>query len=208
VDVDTLSARGIDVLEFAARVLAARPPLLQLRAKTLGAAATLTLLERLRPLCDAVGTLLFANDRPDLAVLARADGVHLGQDDLPLEAAREFAPGLQLGVSTHDPFQLERALAAAPAYVAFGPVFSTRSKRNPEPCVGLAGLQAAAESARAAGCPLVAIGGITLAHAPALAELGVVAAVILDLIPASGALAEVEARALSLQRALGGGWAS
>src|SRR6185503_17067968 len=91
VDVAAVRARGLSVTDFSARVLEARPPLLQLRAKELGARETLELLSALVPLCRAAGTLLFANDRPDLAVLAGADGVHVGQSDLSVAEVRRFA---------------------------------------------------------------------------------------------------------------------
>jgi thiamine-phosphate pyrophosphorylase len=177
VDVSALEARGVDLLVFADRVLAARPPILQLRNKTGSARETLSLLRALVPRCRDAKTLLFANDRPDLALLAGADGVHLGQDDLPAVAARQFAPAIGLGLSTHDLQQLERALAHQPTYVAFGPVFATGSKQNPEPVVGLAALQEASRRARARGVPLVAIGGIDFESAGAVAphaELGAV----------------------------------
>src|SRR6187549_2437292 len=91
VDVGLLRARNLAIREFAARVLAARPPLLQLRAKELAPRETLALLRELLPLCRASGTLLFANDRPDLAVLGGADGVHVGQNDLSISDVRRFA---------------------------------------------------------------------------------------------------------------------
>jgi thiamine-phosphate pyrophosphorylase len=200
VDVDALARAKMSPLVFAERVLAARPPLLQLRAKHESSRATLALLDALKPRCQRAGTLLFANDRADLALLAGADGVHVGQDDLPLADVRRLAPTLKVGVSTHDLTQLERALSERPDYVAFGPVFATSSKERPDEVVGLAGLREAAAKARSAGVPLVAIGGLTLAHAPALAELGVVAAVIGALVADS--LDDCEARARAFQGAL------
>ncbi len=191
VDVDVLAGRGLDPVAFAERVLEARPAALQLRAKSLGARDTLTLLRALRPLTLRSGTELFANDRPDLALLAEADGVHLGQSDLPLADAQKLAGRLKIGVSTHDEAELEAALALGPAYVAFGPVFATASKARPEPTVGLDGLARAAERARAAGVPLVAIGGI---GPDALSEVGRLVdlvAMIGALVPASGALDDV-----------------
>lgn len=176
--------RGLDPVAFAECVLLARPPLLQLRSKTASARDTLLLLRALVPRCHRAGTLLYANDRPDLALLAGADGVHLGQDDLPPDAARRFAPGLGLGLSTHDLEQLERALEHDPTYVAFGPVFQTRSKAKPERVVGIEGLSRAAARTRARGIPLVAIGGIDLERAAAVArhaDLGAVIAALSDL---------------------------
>jgi len=205
VDVDALSQRGIDVLAFAERVLEARPRYVQLRAKSLGGRDTLALLRALVPLCRGAGVPLFANDRPDLALLAGADGVHVGQDDLPLGEVRRFAPNLRVGLSTHDLPQLEAALELAPDYVAFGPVFSTSSKARPDPVVGVAGLSAAAERARIRGIELVAIGGIDRARAGEIAETGAIAAVIAALLPEDGELRRVPELARELESALAGG---
>ena len=202
VDLESLERRGFDAIDFAEQVLAARPALVQLRAKSAGARLTLELLRALLPLCRKAGTLLFANDRPDLAVLAGADGVHVGQDDLPLAEVRRFAPGLRVGVSTHDFEQLERALAERPDYVAFGPVFATASKRNHEPVVGLEGLERAHELSAAAKVPLVAIGGIDLERAALAGAHAEVVAVIGALLPAAASLDVVTERALALQRAV------
>jgi thiamine-phosphate pyrophosphorylase len=202
VDLDALERHALDPLAFAERVVAARPPLLQLRAKSAGGRATLALLRELVPLCRASGTALFANDRPDLAVLAGADGVHVGQDDLPLAEVRRFAPGLRVGVSTHDFAQLERALAERPDYVAFGPVFATPSKRNHEPVVGLEGLERAHALSLAAKVPLVAIGGIDLERAALAGAHAEVVAVIGALLPGAESLDTVRERALALQRAV------
>ena len=126
--------------EIADALLSARPTALQLRAKNEGGRATLNLLRRLRARCKEAP--LFANDRPDLATLARCDGVHVGQDDLPYAEVRRVVPGeMMVGVSTHGTEQLAAALSLKPTYVAFGPVFGTASKVNPDPTVGLAGLR-------------------------------------------------------------------
>jgi thiamine-phosphate pyrophosphorylase len=155
-----------------------------------------------RPLATAAGVLLFANDRPDLAVLAACDGVHVGQDDVPVADVRRFAPGLRVGVSTHDLVQLEQALATGPDYVAFGPVFVTVSKERPDPTVGLDGLVRAA--ALVAGrIPLVAIGGITRERAPEVARVADAVAILSELVPDSG-LAGILDRVRSLARACNG----
>src|SRR5262249_36866838 len=98
----------------------------------------------------------------------KCDMVHIGQRDTPIEEARRLAPGVGIGLSTHTPEQLERALFALPTYVAFGPIFSTSSKRNADPPVGIPGLRHAAQIVRRfhrqervpRPIPLVAIGGI------------------------------------------------
>ena len=199
-DLDLTRTRGLPLVALAERLLAVRPGLLQLRAKAAGARETLDLLRSLRPLCRAAGTLLFANDRPDLAVLAGADGVHVGQSDLDVRDVRRLWPELRVGVSTHNPVELEHALGARPDYVAFGPVFPTGSKQRPDPVVGLAGLERAA---RAAGVPLVAIGGVDLERAPEVGRLGAIGAVIAALIPEGADLDLVEGRALALDAVLG-----
>jgi thiamine-phosphate pyrophosphorylase len=202
VDLDSVEQRGFAPVAFAERVLAARPPVRQLRAQSAGARATLELLRALAPLCRAAGTALLANDRPDLAVLAGADGVHVGQDDLPLAEVRRFAPNLRVGVSTHDLGQLERALAERPAYVAFGPVFATPSKRDHEPVVGLDGLERAHALARSAGVPLVAIGGIDRERARLAKPHAELVAVIGAVMPPGCALEDVEACARELTHVL------
>jgi thiamine-phosphate pyrophosphorylase len=196
VDLDSLAKLGLSPVAFAEQVLAARPSLLQLRAKSAGARETLALLRRLKPLCDDAGTLLFANDRPDLALIAGVAGVHVGQDDLPLAEVRRFAPRLLVGVSTHNRAQFEAALAERPDYVALGPIFATSSKQNPDPVVGLAELGRAAELARAENVPLVAIGGIDHERAAELAKLGVIAAVIGALLPEADGSVSAQARSL------------
>jgi len=206
VDVDSLRELGAAphaILSFAQRVLLARPALLQLRAKHLAARDTLELLRELRPLCTESGTRLIANDRPDLAVLARCDGVHVGQDDLTSTQVRSVAPGMLVGVSTHNLEQLESALSELPDYVAFGPVFATASKERPDPTVGLTLLAQAHAAARRAGIPLVAIGGIDLERAKAVAEHAELAAVIGALQPKRGSLEGVSEAASALQAALG-----
>jgi thiamine-phosphate pyrophosphorylase len=204
IDVDSLTALKLPIVDFAKAVLRVRPQMLQLRAKHLSARETLALLRVLQPLCKAAGVELFANDRPDLAVLADCDGVHLGQDDLPVHAARQFAPALKVGISTHDLEQLSTALKDAPDYVAFGPVFSTRSKHRPDPVVGLQALEQALLAAKAHSCSLVAIGGITLENAAQIAEQGVMGAVIGGFLPPDGDLESVASLTLALHLELGG----
>lgn len=201
VDLEALAVRGMEPLDFARRVLDARPAFLQLRAKLTGARDTLALARELAPLCREARVPFILNDRADLAVLARADGVHLGQEDIPLEDARQSMPELAYGVSTHDERQLEVALAARPTYVAFGPIFATSSKAAPDPVVGLEGLRRVHVRTRDAGIPLCAIGGIDLdraAQVGANAELGAVIAALL--VPKG----EVTERARELHCRLGG----
>jgi thiamine-phosphate pyrophosphorylase len=130
------------------------------------------MLQRARELKDRVGrrAKLIMNDRADLCVAAKFDGVHVGQDDLSPEGARKLmGPDRWLGVSTHNPPQVGDADKTSANYIAVGPVFATASKTNPEPVIGLAGIRQARELTRK---PLVAIGGITRENCRAVIEAG------------------------------------
>ena len=103
------------------------------------------------------------NDRADIALLVKAQGVHVGQQDLTVEEARAIVgPDAWVGVSTHSLEQLDAANETSANYIAFGPIFPTSSKENPDPVVGLELLREARQHTRK---PLVAIGGITLERA-------------------------------------------
>jgi thiamine-phosphate pyrophosphorylase len=207
VDVGLLGARRIDPIAFAGAVLSAEPAAIQLRAKDATARQTLGLLRMLAPMCRRIGVPLVANDRVDLAVAADCDMVHVGQEDLPIASVRQVASHLGVGVSTHTPDQLDSALSFGPSYVAFGPVFETSTKKNPDPVVGIAGLGAASLRARSRGVPLVAIGGITHDRAHRLVGCCDAIAVIAALVPPVGfgdggstdGLVEVARRARALQ---------
>jgi thiamine-phosphate pyrophosphorylase len=137
--------------------------IVQLRAKGVPDRVLFALAREAQAAARAAGMLFVVNDRPDVALMVGADGVHLGQDDLPPEDARRLlGPEAVIGRSTHSLEQLERAAVEPVDYVAFGPVFGTGTKRDPDPVVGLDLLRAArALSAR----PLVAIGGIDASRA-------------------------------------------
>lgn len=205
VDTKLLSQRGTDPIDFARAVLRVKPAALQLRAKDVPAREILGLLRALGPLCRQAGVPLVANDRADLAALAGCDAVHIGQEDLPYELVHRIAPQLGVGISTHNPAQLDSALAAGPRYVAYGPVFETSTKTNPDPVVGVDGLRDASRKARARGTPLVAIGGITLARAREIAPYVDAVAVIADLYPEGATLADVSSRAQAFQSLTFGG---
>lgn len=167
--VDPARCAGRDPRDVCAAVLAGGPAVLQLRAKELADGAYLELAWALRGMCAKAGIPFVVNDRADVAALVDADGLHLGQDDLPLAMARKVFGGT-IGLSTHTPAQLRAALEAGADLVAFGPVYPTGSKENPDPVVGLEGLRAA--RALAAEVPLVAIGGIDAARAPSVFAAG------------------------------------
>ncbi len=141
------------------------------------------------------GVTLIMNDRADICIAAGLEGVHVGQYDLSPEGARMvIGPGRILGVSTHNLDQLQEADAGSADYIAFGPVFATSSKRNPDPVVGLEGIRAARAATKK---PLVAIGGITRANARSVIEAGADSvAVIADLVSSPAEVAEELLRVL------------
>jgi thiamine-phosphate pyrophosphorylase len=124
---------------------------------------------------------LIMNDRADLCLAAELDGVHLGQDDLLPESARQIIGTRRwLGVSTHNPEQVVKADRTSADYIAIGPVFATASKANPDPIVGLDGVRRARELTTK---PLVAIGGINRQNCLSVIEAGADSiAVISDLV--------------------------
>lgn len=162
--------------EHLARTLAANASVLQVRLKPATTDDIIRVATMARRVCADADIPLVINDRVDVALAVGADGVHLGQTDMPLADARALAGDrLAFGISTHNPQQLAAALAGAPAYVAYGPVFTTTTKENPDPVQGLAALRAAVAQVRAVdvSLPIVAIGGITPADVGALYATGV-----------------------------------
>jgi thiamine-phosphate pyrophosphorylase len=137
--------------------------LVQVRDKKLRDGELLRALEEARTVTGRLGVPLVVNDRPDLAVLCGADFVHVGQDDLPVEAARRF--GVGVGVSTHAPREID---AAAADYIGVGPVYATPTKEG-RPAVGLELVRYAAERARS---PWFAIGGIDASNVAEVVAAG------------------------------------
>lgn len=136
-------------------VLAAGVDVVQLRDKRASDEELLAAARTFRHCCDDAGALFVFNDRPDLAVAANADGVHLGQDDVAVDRARQVVgPERLVGLSTHGPEQLDAA--AGMDYIAVGPVYATPTKPG-RPAIGLEPVRYAAEHA---GVPFFAIGGI------------------------------------------------
>jgi thiamine-phosphate pyrophosphorylase len=160
--------------EALARTLAGASRVLQVRIKSrsgpVDAVEVLRVARMARRVCDDAGAALIVNDRIDIALAVAADGVHLGQTDLPLEEARRISGDLWIGVSTHDVAQVRAACAGGADYLGFGPVFTTTTKERPDPVQGIAGLCAAVEAAD--GTPIVAIGGITAQSAAEIYRAG------------------------------------
>ena len=160
--IDTLGDPQRSHLDLARAVLAAGTPLLQLRVKHEPTGRFVELARAVKAEADRHGAVLLINDRADIAKLVEAAGVHLGQDDLPVSAAREIlGPRAIIGFSTHTLAQAEAAAREGLAdYLGFGPIYATSSKDNPDPVQGLDGLRAVRSQLQ---MPLVAIGGITAA---------------------------------------------
>jgi thiamine-phosphate pyrophosphorylase len=157
-------------VELAAALLAGGARVLQLRLKGSSGRETLEVARAVRPLVQRAGALLIVNDRPDVARGAKADGVHLGQDDLPVSAARALLGPLAIvGVSTHTPSQARDAATAGADYLGVGPIFTTTTKANALPARGLELLRTVRSAVE---LPLVAIGGITPETAPDVRAAG------------------------------------
>ena len=168
-----------DPVEQARAACAGGATSVQLRAKHATDREALIWAEAIRGATRDAGVLFLVNDRFDLAWLADADGVHLGQEDLPPSAlpARVHG-GMLVGRSTHEPHQLAAAASEPVDYVAFGPVFGTTSKTSPHSARGEAALAAAAHTATPR--PLVAIGGIDLGNVGAVARAGAACAAVVS----------------------------
>ncbi len=144
---------------------------LQLRAKRLTDAEYLDLGRVLVRACRAAGVPFFANDRVALVRELGADGVHIGQTDLPIEEVRrQVGSAVKIGLSTHSLAQARDAERRGADVIGFGPVFATKSKLDPDPVVGVEGVR---EVCRAVSIPVIAIGGITEQNAMQVAGTGV-----------------------------------
>jgi len=170
VDRATLDARGIAVREFAQELREAGVRLVQYRDKMNGPQEILRAANEIDEAFTAAEVTRIMNDRADLAVLAGWDGVHVGQEDLGVAAARSILGADEIvGISTHNDEQLRAAVQSEPDYVAVGPVFTTVSKLNPDPVVGLESVRRARVMTE---LPIVAIGGISLENARSVIEAG------------------------------------
>jgi thiamine-phosphate pyrophosphorylase len=178
---------GLDVAAQAGAALAGGATVLQVRMKDAPAGAVLEAARAVVALA-ARRALVLVNDRADLALLAGADGVHLGDDDLPpAEARRLFGPDLLVGRTTRTLEEARAALRQGADHVGFGPIFASRSKRL---LVEPRGTAALAEVTSALRAPVVAIGGIGLAEIEAVARAGAACAAVIDGIFGGGDPAE------------------
>jgi thiamine-phosphate pyrophosphorylase len=158
------------VQEIAGRLIDVGVRMLQYRAKNASAREMLETATSLAEIARAGGADSFVNDRPDVAYLAGASGVHVGQDDLSVEQARAvMGHGRWVGVSTHNLQQFEEAAASSADYIAIGPIFETATKMNPDPVVGTELIRRVRPLTTKS---IVAIGGIRLNKAADVIEAG------------------------------------
>jgi len=179
---DPDAARGRDLASLLDAVLAGGGRLVQLRDKRVPMSDVYPLAARLRARCREAGALFIVNDRADLALAVDADGLHVGQDDLPAAAARRILPRrMVLGMSTHDPEQARRALADGADYVAVGSVFPTGTKE----AFQLVGPELVRKLRPEIPVPLVGIGGITADNAGQVVAAGADAVAVISAICAA-----------------------
>jgi thiamine-phosphate pyrophosphorylase len=166
---DPEQTRGRPAQRVLAALLEAGVSILQLRVKSLPPVDFLELAKQARAVTRAHGCQLIINDRVDIALACGADGVHLGQDDLPLRAGRKLMGQKIIGISTHDLDQARAAERDGADYIGFGPMFGTRTKATGYEARGPEMLQ---QIRRAVTLPIVAIGGITEANVQEVWQAG------------------------------------
>jgi thiamine-phosphate pyrophosphorylase len=195
---DTASAnlRMLEIVSVANEILDAGASILQFRHKGVFSRQVFADLERVAELCRQAGATFVVNDRADIAKMVDA-ALHLGQEDLlPVDARSVTGDGTMIGFSTHNEAQLRSAESQPADYLAFGPIFGTSSKQNPDPTVGLEELRRLRPLTMR---PLVAIGGITRANARSVVDAGADSvAVIGDLFPGRGSIRERAAEWIAL----------
>jgi len=185
---DPQVSRGRSLAELLTEAASAGARLFQYRDKQASAATAYRHALALRQAAADVGATFLVNDRCDLALAVEADGVHLGQEDLPLDYARTIlGPDKIIGISTHTPSQVQEASRGGADYVGFGPIFATDTKLDHEPVVGLDGLRAIRSLTQ---LPVFAIGGITAGKVAGLLEAGADGVAVISAIAGAADVAE------------------
>jgi len=188
--------QGRDPVELVSAQISGGADVIQLREKDMSRRAKLELGLKLRELTRREDVLFIVNDDIDLALILDADGVHLGQEDIPIQFARPLMKGKIIGISTHSLEQVKKAVNQGADYVGIGPVFDTTTKSDREPLIGLDLLSKMKD---ACPIPYVAIGGIGKDRIKSLVEAGCRrAAVISDIMLAP----DIEKRCRELKRGL------
>ena len=197
IDTAVCRAHRLDPVRFAEACFRGGATLVQLRAKDDSSAALLALADRIVAAARALGGRVVINDRADISMMAGADGVHVGQEDLAVEAVRDLVGAAAIvGLSTHTREQIDHALTTSASYIAVGPIFGTATKDTGYSARGLELIGYAARR----GKPVVAIGGITLERAAQVVAAGASGlAVITDLLTGD----DVERRVREFVQTLG-----
>jgi thiamine-phosphate pyrophosphorylase len=206
VDLEVAGRAGWDAVDLAAAYLRGGARFLQVRGKDAPGATFLEIASRVVELAHTHDALVIVNDRADIAYLAGADGVHVGQDDLSPSEVRSVVGGRAIvGLSTHTIDQMMIAVRQPVTYVAIGPVFGSVTKATGYDAVGLNMVHTAATCAHQANLPMVAIGGITLETAASVLHAGAASvAVISDLLATGDPQARVRAFLDRLEHGGGG----
>jgi thiamine-phosphate pyrophosphorylase len=174
---------SVSAIDCAQELAAAGVRLMQYRHKHASAGELLKISLDLSSELQPQGITFIVNDRPDVAAIANASGVHVGQDDLGVAATRTLIGEKIIGISTHNPEQFEKAAASTADYIAVGPIFATSSKANRDPVVGTDLIR---RVRTLTDKPIVAIGGIKLENAAEVIDAGADSvAVISDILSAS-----------------------
>ena len=197
VDTGLCQARGLDALAVTDALLAGGAKLLQIRDKNPSSAHRLSLADAIVERAHGVGATVIVNDYADIARTSRADGVHVGQDDLSVDEVRRVVGGDAIvGVSTHTATQIEAAAPSSATYIAVGPVYGTATKDTGYTARGLDLVRRAALS----GKIVVGIGGITLERAAEVIDAGATSvAIISDLLKEPDVAARVRALLAALR---------
>ncbi|HET6891470.1 MAG TPA: thiamine phosphate synthase [Pyrinomonadaceae bacterium] len=184
---------GLSHAEQVARLSEGGAHLIQLREKYLSPREFYDQAVKAMRVARSRGVRIIINDRIDVAMASKADGVHLGQDDFPPQAARRLlGDGAIIGLSTHNVDQAVQASTMDIDYIAVGPIFGTSTKDNPDPVVGLTGLEEIRQAVLKT--PIVAIGGITSDNAPQVMKAGANAVAVISalLIPPDETIAQTK----------------
>ena len=192
--IDPEAARGRDEARIAAEAMEGGARLIQLRDKTREKGLQLPVARQIRGACREAGALFFVNDHVDLALAVEADGVHLGQKDLPVAVVRRLIPrGMLIGCSTNNPDEARQAAADGADYVSVGRLFPTGSKQDTRPAT----LETLRAVKAAVSVPVCAIGGIDESNIDAVIAAG---AEMVSVIAAVSAAEDVAGAARRLSR--------
>lgn len=185
-----------DPIGIAKKLLAGGARLLQLRAKGMHAVDHLELARKIGAECRRYDAIFIVNDRADIAMLADADGLHLGQDDMPIDEARKMiGTGKLIGISTHGPKEAREAVMAGADYIGYGPVFKTGTKKDADAVKGLEGLRAVRSEV---SLPVVAIGGINDGNILSIFDAGANAAAVISALAGASDIKQATCNMLNL----------